>query len=170
MSKRGKSQSRLSILKQSFDITKISFGGASSIITSLALITSFDVSERAKVGVTGSLLVIALADNVSDTLGIHIYQEGEDRKIRDIWSSSLTNFLTRLLVTVVFIFFVLAFSPSKAIVFSVLYGLVVLTIISYLIAKKRNISLFHAIFEHLAIAILVIAISKNLGSFLVSLF
>ena len=157
-------------MKKSQKLTKFSFGATSSIITSLALITSFDINTQAKFGVIATLLVIAIADNISDSLGIHIYQEGENCKIREVWLSTLTNFLTRFMVTSVFIFLVLIFPPVYAILFSIFYGFIILTIISYLIARKRGLSAFHAIAEHIIIATLVIIVSKYLRGYLISLF
>jgi len=151
-------------------ITKYSFGATSAIITSLALITGFNVNPSAKIGVVGSLLVIALADNISDTLGIHIYQEGESLKNKEVWISTGTNFFTRLLVVSIFILFVIVFPPSIAILVSIIYGYLVLTLISYIVAKKRQIHHFHSILEHLLITTFVIIVSKLVGGWIRSIF
>lgn len=152
------------------NITKYSFGATSAIITSLALITSFDVNSSARLAVVGSLLVIALADNISDTLGIHIYQEGESFKKKEIWISTGTNFLTRLFVVAILILFVIIFPSPIAIVLSIIYGFLVIIIISLIIAKKRQIHALHTILEHLLIAISVILVSKIISGWIMGRF
>jgi hypothetical protein len=148
------------IREQKNKLSNFSFGAVSAVITSLALIVSLNTNEKAKLGVIGSLCVIALADNVSDTLGIHIYQEGEYSSFRKVWRATLMNFVTRLCVIIIFILFVLGFSPLLASVFSILYGFLILTVISYLVAQKRYLAPKTIILEHLIIATLVLVISK----------
>lgn len=57
--------------------TRFSFGATSAIITNLGIITGLDTMTNPKLSIIGALLVIALADNLSDSFGIHIYQESE---------------------------------------------------------------------------------------------
>jgi vacuolar iron transporter family protein len=158
------------ILLQKDKISNYSFGAVSAVITSLALIISFDVNNNAKLGVVGSLLVIALADNISDTLGIHVYQEGEYASFRKVWKLTLTNFLARIFVILFFILFVLFLSPTFAIFFSVVYGYTILIVISYVVAKKRNLSSEKIIIEHLVIATCVLGLSKYLTVAIKSIF
>jgi vacuolar iron transporter family protein len=141
-------------------LSNFSFGAVSAVITCLALIISFDTTNQSKLVVIGSLLVIALADNISDTLGIHIYQEGEFSSLRKVWRSTLSNFLTRLGVICIFIFFVFSLPPILAITCSLLYGYLVITVISYLVARKRGLSQKTIILEHIIIATLVLGLSK----------
>jgi vacuolar iron transporter family protein len=145
------------------NLNDFSFGSVSAVITSLALITGLDVSVNAKYIIVGSLMVIALADNISDTLGIHIYKEGESIRLRDVWRSTLTNFLCRLMVTLGFVFFVLMFPPQAAIILSIIYGLSILTVVSYAVARKRKIRSRPIILEHLAIATVVVFLSKYIS-------
>jgi vacuolar iron transporter family protein len=153
-----------------FNSAKYSFGATSAIITSLALITSLNINSAAKLGVVGSLLIVALADNISDTLGIHIFQEGESFKKKEVWISTGTNFLTRLLVVAVFVLLVIFFPPSIALFLSILYGFLVLTFISIVIAKKRQTSALKSVLEHLLIATVVIIASKLVGGIIRSLY
>ncbi len=148
------------ITEQKDKLSNFSFGAVSAVITCLALIISFDTNDTSKLVVIGSLCVIALADNISDTLGIHIYQEGEFSSFRKVWRATLSNFVTRLCVILIFILFVISFPPMLAVVFSILYGFLILTIISYLVARKRNIAPKTIILEHILIATLVLGLSK----------
>ena len=88
--------------------TKFSFGATSAIITSLGLIAGLDSLSHPKSGIIGGILVIALADNVSDSVGIHIYQESECIPDKEVWFSTFSNFFTRILVSSTFIVLVLS--------------------------------------------------------------
>jgi vacuolar iron transporter family protein len=145
------------------NLNNFSFGSVSAVITSLALITGLDTSSDAKYAIVGSLMIIALADNVSDTLGIHIYKEGESVRLRDVWRSTLANFVCRLMVTLGFIIFVIALSPLAAMWVSITYGFLILSLVSYAVARKRNIPAKPIILEHLLIAVMVVCVSKYLS-------
>ena len=55
--------------------TRFVFGGASAIITIMGLIVGLSYSPNAKTNIIASIFVMGVADNVSDSLGIHIFQE-----------------------------------------------------------------------------------------------
>jgi len=151
-------------LEQKNRLSNFSFGAVSAVITCLAIITSFDSATSSKFIVIGSLCVIALADNISDTLGIHIYQEGEFSSFRKVWKSTMSNFVARLLVILVFILFVFILPPFLAVACSVAYGFLILTGISYLVAQKRHIAPMSIIVEHIVIATVVLVLSKYIAS------
>jgi vacuolar iron transporter family protein len=152
------------------DLTRYSFGGTSAIITNLALITGLNTAVNARLSIVGSLLVIALADNVSDTLGIHIYQESEGRKPLNIWISTVTNFLSRLFISLGFVLIITILPLNIATIISTVYGLLVLSVISYIIAVNKKINPLQSVFEHLIIAVIVIFISKYLGGLIIGNF
>ena len=83
--------------------TKVSFGVTSAVITSLALITGLDSVAHPKSSIIGSILVIALADNLSDSMGIHLYLESEHVAGKEVWLATLTNYLARLGVSLSFV-------------------------------------------------------------------
>ena len=116
--------------------TKFSFGAASAIITNLGLITGLRSSAHAKLSIISGILLIALADNISDSVGIHIYQESECIQTKEIWISTLSNFMTRLLVSLSFIPLVIFLPIGLAVVCAIILGLLLLAIISYTIATR----------------------------------
>ena len=157
-------------MKKPFLPTKYSFGGTSAIITNLALIIGLSTTINAKLNIIGALLVIAFADNISDSLGIHIYQESEGMKSHNVWISTLTNFFSRFLVSLGFIFIIVIFPLNLATTISIIYGLLVISIISYLIAINRKTNPILSIIEHIIIATIVIFLSKYIGEFIVDYF
>ena len=57
-----------------------SFGLASGVITTLGLMVGLYASTHSLLAVLGGILVIAVADALSDALGIHISEEAESKK------------------------------------------------------------------------------------------
>jgi VIT1/CCC1 family predicted Fe2+/Mn2+ transporter len=150
--------------------TRFSFGATSAIITNLGIITGLDTLAHPKLSIIGALLVIALADNLSDSFGIHIYQESEHIAKKEVWLSTLTNFLTRLFVSSTFIILIIVLPIRLAAVCSVIWGLFVLTVMTYTIAKQQKINPFSAIFVHLTIAVVVVVASNFIGAFVITRF
>jgi VIT1/CCC1 family predicted Fe2+/Mn2+ transporter len=150
--------------------TRFSFGATSAIITNLGIITGLDTLTHPKLSIIGALLVIALADNLSDSFGIHIYQESEHIAKKEVWLSTLTNFFTRLFVSSTFIILIIVLPIRLAAVCSVIWGLLILTVMTYTIAKQQKINPFSAIFVHLTIAFVVVVASNFIGGFVISRF
>jgi len=143
--------------------SRFSFGSSSAIITNIALTIGLDTTVNAKAAIIGSLLVVALADNISDTLGMHMFQESEGHSKKTVWILTFTNFFSRLLTSLGFILIIFIFPLNVGVVLGVIYGLSILTFISYLIAKSRRVNPWSAIGEHLFIATAVIVLSKLFG-------
>ncbi|HVN67546.1 MAG TPA: hypothetical protein VMT55_04170 [Candidatus Sulfotelmatobacter sp.] len=150
--------------------TRFSFGSTSAIITNLALMAGLHSEANAKVSIIGGILVIALADNISDSFGIHIYQESEKIETWEIWTSTLMNFLARLAVSLSFVALILLLPLNTAICFSIGWGLLLLAFISYIVAVNEGANPYSSILTHLLIAIVVIFLSNLVGDFLVSRF
>src|SRR5665648_933924 len=81
------------------DPRKFSFGATSSTVTSISIIFGLLSSGNPKAGVIGSLLVIAVADNIADSIGIHIYRETTATKKENTRMFTIENFLTRFGIT-----------------------------------------------------------------------
>lgn len=136
--------------------TRFSFGITSAIVTNLGLIVVLNIGSNAKLNIIAGILVIALADNIADSLGIHIYQESEGIDAKNVWVSTFTNFLSRLLVSLTFILLVLLLPLELAAVFAIGWGMILLSVVSYLIAQKKEKNVFKSILEHISIAALVV--------------
>jgi VIT1/CCC1 family predicted Fe2+/Mn2+ transporter len=150
--------------------TKIAFGVTSAVITSLALITGLDTLTHPKSGIIGSILVIALADNLSDSMGIHIYLESEHVTAREVWLSTLSNYLSRLCISLSFIVLLVFLPIQTAVVVSVIWGLTILAVMSYAIHHKRGTNPYYEALVHLSLAVLVITVSHFAGGFLIDKF
>jgi VIT1/CCC1 family predicted Fe2+/Mn2+ transporter len=148
-------------------IKGLSFGLTSGIITTLGMMVGLNAGTGSKIAVLGGILTIAIADAFSDALGIHISEEAEDHKShREVWRATIATFLAKLFFALTFLVPILLFSLTTAVWVSIAWGLSILAVISYLMARERRTSPSRVIFEHLLIAVVVIVITKLLGDFI----
>jgi VIT1/CCC1 family predicted Fe2+/Mn2+ transporter len=150
--------------------TKFSFGATSGIITNLGIICGLWTGAHPKLAIIGAMLLIAIADNISDSVGIHIYQESELLNTREIWISTFTNFLARILVSLTFILLVIILPIKPAVICAISWGLLLLAILSYTIAKDEEVNPYLAMFEHVSIAVAIVILSNYIGGFVISKF
>jgi len=151
------------------NVNKFSIGATAAITTSMGLIAGLTQGGDAKTGIITGLLIVAIADNVSDSLGIHIYKEAEGASRKEINAFTYGNFFIRLLIAFTFVLIILLFSSYAALVISSLWGLILLTILSYLIAKMKKTNSLREIAWHLFVALIVIIGSKFLGNLILKM-
>lgn len=141
-----------------------SFGLTSGIITTLGLIVGLHSSTHSVIIVIGGIIVIAIADALSDSLGIHISEEYENKHTaKQIWESTITTFLSKFVFALTFIVPVLLFSLSTAIIISIFWGLLLIALFSFYMAKQQNIKPYRVILEHIIIALIVIIVTHYVG-------
>lgn len=141
-----------------------SFGLISGIITTLGLIVGLHSSTHSTLVVIGGILIIAIADALSDAFGIHISEEAENSHTeKEIWESTLATFLSKLLVALTFVAPVLLFSLTTAVYVSIGWGLLLIGIFSYYLANQRQNHPAKVILEHLIIAVVVIIVTHYVG-------
>jgi vacuolar iron transporter family protein len=152
------------------DPSKFSFGATSSTVTSLGIIFGLLTSGNPKASIIGSLLVIAVADNIADSLGIHIYRESTATHKENTRMFTISNFLTRFGITLTFVA-LFAFLPLEIASWACMaIGLGILVFLSYLIGVQRKTSTIREVLIHLGIAVPVIVISHFLGQLIFTLF
>jgi len=146
-----------------------SFGLTSGVITTLGLIVGLHSGTHSKLVIIGGILIIAIADALSDAMGIHISEESENRHLpKEIWESMLSTFLSKFVFALTFVVPVLLFRLSVAIIACVIWGLALLTIFSVYLARQQGIRPYKSVLEHLSIAILVIIITHWVGDWIAS--
>jgi VIT1/CCC1 family predicted Fe2+/Mn2+ transporter len=145
-----------------------SFGITSGIITTLGLIVGLNSSTHSSVVIISSILVIAIADSMSDAFGIHISEEsGNNHSQKEIWESTIATFLSKFIFALTFAIPILFLELSTAVIVSVLWGLGLIVIFSYYIAKQqKKIKPYKIILEHLIIAIIVIVLTNYIGDWI----
>jgi VIT1/CCC1 family predicted Fe2+/Mn2+ transporter len=157
-------------MKHSFKVG-FSFGLTSGIITTLGLIVGLHSGTHSQLAVIGGILTIAIADAFSDALGIHISEESESRHTeKEVWQSTASTFFSKLFFASTFIIPVLLFELSTAIFVSVIWGLFLLCLFSFQIAKKQKKKAWKVVLEHLLIALIVIIITHFIGDWVSATF
>ena len=147
--------------------TGISFGLTSAVITTLGLMVGLHSGTQSRIVVLAGILTIAVADAFSDALGIHISEEAENiHSAKEIWGATVATFLTKSLFAMTFLVPVLLISLSAAIIVNLIWGLSILTVLSYIIARSQGKPPWKIVGEHLLIAIVVIAATHWLGEWI----
>ena len=73
-----------------------SFGLTSGIITTLGLIVGLNSGTHSTILVIGGICIIAIADGMSDALGIHVSEESENiHSTKEIWESTISTFISK---------------------------------------------------------------------------
>jgi vacuolar iron transporter family protein len=142
------------------------FGSTSAITTNICLIVGLGSSQASKLALLGALFTIAMADNISDSLGIHMYKEAEGSKTPDSFLSMALNFSARLLISASFILIVLI-SPYKfTALLTIVWGFLLLVGISYIIARQNQVNPVKETLKHLLVASCVVTASYFVGQWI----
>ena len=150
--------------------TGISFGLTSAVITTLGLMIGLHSGTHSRIVVLAGILTIAIADAFSDALGIHVAEEADNTNTaKHIWGATITTFLTKFIISMTFVIPVFFLSLSAAIVVNLIWGLSILSLLSYFIAKSQGEAPWKIIGEHLLIAIVVITITCWVGNWIETL-
>jgi VIT1/CCC1 family predicted Fe2+/Mn2+ transporter len=145
------------------DMRNYIFGSSAAIITDVSLIVGLGSAKAGKGPILAGLLTIAVADNISDSLGIHLYKESEGYDQRLSLLSTTLNFLSRLLISFTFIAIVLWLPMAQAVYVGLVWGLLLVVIISYLISRRNRDNPIKEMVIHVLIAAVVVALSRWLG-------
>lgn len=146
--------------------TGISFGLASGVITTLGLIVGLESGTHSRSVVLSGIMVIAVADALSDALGIHMSEESEGKhQKKEVWASSVSTFLAKLVFASTFAVPFLLLPLQTSVVISLVWGFSLLAAFSAYLAKKANQDPWKVVAEHLLTAFVVIAITYYIGKF-----
>ncbi len=150
--------------------TGITFGMTSGVITTLGLMVGLHSGTHSQIVVLGGILTIAVADACSDALGIHVSEEAENvHTTKQIWGSTIATFLSKFFFALTFAIPILWLPLSTAIIVSLIWGMLVLAVLSYTMAKSQGETPWKTVAEHIAIAILVIVITHLVGDWVSTL-
>jgi VIT1/CCC1 family predicted Fe2+/Mn2+ transporter len=151
------------MMKHSFK-TGFSFGLTSGIITTLGLIVGLHSGTHSRLVIIGGILIIAIADAFSDALGIHISEESENKYTgKEIWESTISTFTAKFVFSTTFVIPIIFLPLTTAIIASIIWGLSLLGIFSFYIAKEQKVKAWKVIIEHLLIALVVIGMTHYIG-------
>jgi hypothetical protein len=110
-----------------------------------------------------ALLIAAVADNLTDSLSVHMYQESERLERREAFVGTLTNFATRFIVCLSFVLIVALFGERAAATGGLVWGMSLLTALTCILARHRKIGALSEVGKHLTVALVIIFVSKSIG-------
>jgi vacuolar iron transporter family protein len=150
-------------MKTSFK-TGLSFGLTSGVITTLGLLVGLHAGTHSRTAVLGGILTIAVADALSDALGIHITEEANHRgSAVHVWEATAATFAVKFISAASFAVPVLILPLDQAVMVSVVWGFGLLAAFSWVMARIQRLSPWGIIGEHLLIALAVVAVTFYLG-------
>lgn len=154
----------MEFLKSDGARTGIFFGATSGVITTVGLLTGLNAGTRSLAAVLGGILVIAVADAMSDALGIHLSEEADPSKPHSqVWAATIYTFVTKFVFASSFAIPLLLLPLQQAVWASIAWGMAVVSILSYFLAKSQQARPLPIIVEHLGIAMLVVVLSHLIG-------
>jgi VIT1/CCC1 family predicted Fe2+/Mn2+ transporter len=145
---------------------RISLGSTAAIVTGMALIVGLDAVDASKKTMISALLIAALADNLTDSLSIHIYQESEHMAQREALRGTLSNFAARLGLGLSFAGLVALLPLPLAPAAALGWGMVLLAVLSWVLARERRVSPVPEVARHVVVAALVIFVSRVIGNWI----
>lgn len=145
----------------------ISFGLVSGVLTTLGLLIGLGVSTQSKAAVIGGILTIAIADALSDSFGVHLSQESSgDNTPKQVWEATFATFISKFLFALTFLAPILLFDMKLALIVSVIWGLILISVLSVLISNDEegnNGGKAAVLSEHLSLFLLITASSYLVG-------
>ena len=129
----------------------------------MALIAGLEAAEAGKGGLISALLIAAVADNLSDSLSVHMYQESERLDQKDAFIGTVANFATRFVVCLSFVLIVATLPRHLAAFWGVAWGFALLTGLTCILARYRRVSVVSEVGKHLSVAVAIIVVSQWVG-------
>lgn len=142
----------------------VSFGAVSATVTSIGLIVGFGAAGISKASIVAGLLIIGIADNLTDSLSIHVYQESEKLEEHAAFRATVFNFLTRLCISLSFV--ALTLFADHVVWLALAWGVLLLTGLTWFVAESRGVDAKVEILKHLFVAAIVIAASRMIGTWI----
>jgi len=149
-------------MKSSFK-TGFSFGLTSGVITTLGLMVGLHSGTHSRAVVLGGIFTIAVADALSDAMGIHLAEESKNSGSTHVWESTIATFVAKLGIALTFTVPVFLLPLQVAMLVSILWGLLLLALLSFFLAREQGIAPWKVVGEHLMIALCVVTLSHLVG-------
>jgi VIT1/CCC1 family predicted Fe2+/Mn2+ transporter len=144
--------------------TGLFFGATSGVITTIGLIVGLNAGTHSVPAVLGGIFVIAFADAMSDALGIHLAEEADPTATtQHIWAATISTFLAKFFFAISFAVPLLLLPLDAAVIASLVWGMSVIIVLSYFLARAQEASPLAIIAEHLGIAGFVVVLSHFIG-------
>lgn len=149
----------------------VGFGVTSGVITTLGVIIGLHSGTQSKLAVLVGVVVLAIADALSDAMGIHVSEEAENvHTTRELWESAGFTFLSKMLIALSFVIPLYFLDQSVHIFVCIVWGCFLIAVFSYYLARSQGKQPIRIIAEHLLITLLIVVIAHFLGGYIHELF
>lgn len=151
-------------------LTGISFGLTSAVITSLGMIVGLNSATSSRLAVGSGIIVMAVADGLADAMGLHLAEESEieNGKVKhtskEVWLTTAVTFFSVSGFCSTFAIPILLFPMKLAVFLAISWGILLLVILNFYIARIKKERPLKLILQHILLAIFVIAISYEIGN------
>jgi len=119
--------------------------------------------------VIAGIIIMAIADGLSDAAGVHISEESELEKgiakhtQKEIWASTIFTFISKLIFTLTFAVPFLVLPLASGVLVAIIWGILLLIALNFIIARIKQENAAMLISEHVFLALFVIAVSHYVG-------
>lgn len=142
----------------------LNFGMTSGVITTLGLMVGLHSGTRSQLAVIGGIVTIAVADSLSDAMGVHVSKEAEAvYGPREIWLATGATFLTKFVIASTFVVPVLLLDLDAALVAGVAWGAGLIALLSWILARSQGVDPKWVILEHLTVGAAVVVLTHVFG-------
>ncbi|HEY9206998.1 MAG TPA: hypothetical protein VIO58_13885 [Candidatus Methanoperedens sp.] len=151
-------------------ITGISFGVTSGVITALGMIVGLHEATSSKIAVLAGIVIMAIADGLADAAGFHITEEAEFENGKpkhtpeEVWMTTVFTFIAVCGFILTFAVPILVFQLQTAIIADIAWGLLLLVLLNFYIARFKKENPVKLTVGHVSLALFVIFVSYLAGN------
>lgn len=143
---------------------KFAFGISSGVLTTLGVMVGLMGATSSRLAVIGGILSIAIADSLSDAIGVYSLKKAERGTTQKQAIKSGTNvFLGKIIFTSSFLMPFLLFSLITAIIVNIVWGILLIAFLNLLIAIAQEENIPKTIAKNTLIAIGIVILSYLVG-------
>jgi VIT1/CCC1 family predicted Fe2+/Mn2+ transporter len=149
--------------------TGVSFGLTSGVITALGMIVGLSSATSSRLAVVAGITIMAIVDGLADAAGLHMSEESELERGRtkhtpkEVWLTTLFTFIFVSGFILTFAVPILFFPLEIAVFIAIVWGIILIILLNFYIAKIKHESPVKLIYEHILLALLVIVVSGYVG-------
>jgi len=141
-----------------------SFGLTSGVITTLGILVGVGTITNSEEAVLAGVISIAIADSLSDATGMHLAKEAEgEYRSGELWAITVATLFAKFFFTIIFVLPILLFDLMGAMITGIALGFVLLSLLSFIIARIHKQKPFKPVLEHNLTALLVIILTYLVG-------
>ena len=145
-------------------LSGLGFGLTSGVLTTLGLMVGLNAGTSSRAAVAAGIATIAIADALSDALGVRVSQEAGGADRASALLAAASTLLAKMVFGLTFLVPVLVLPLNVAVGVSVAWGLSVIFIFAWAVAHWRGRRSWLTAFEHVGAAVVVLAASQAAGS------